>query len=48
VITTVSVAQAKQLWDVDELADDRKSSAAAAKGGRNLVPAFLAEQQGER
>ena len=29
VITTVSLAQAKQLYDVDELADDRKSSDAA-------------------
>lgn len=44
-ITDVSLVQATQLWDVDEVPDARSSSTPefTVDGGR--VPAFVAEQQ---
>jgi hypothetical protein len=45
VITTVSLAQAKQLCHVDELGDDRKSSNPQARPRLHRVLALLAEQK---
>jgi hypothetical protein len=45
VVTTVSLAQAKQLCHVDELPDDRKSSAPEATVDPSPAAAFLREQQ---